>query len=130
MSQQPPRNLTNELAKERNRDAAERTLMAWIRTSLSLISFGFGIDKIVEVIERDGGRVNPVRATQILGLAFISVGVYAIFMAILEHRQQLKLIQRDDYVYTSRRSHGLVVATSLIFIGAFAFIAVLLKSIA
>lgn len=130
MSQQPPRNLTNELAKERNRDAAERTLMAWIRTSLSLISFGFGIDKIVDAIERGGGRVNPVRATQILGLAFISVGVYASFMAILEHRQQLKLIQRDDYVYTSRRSYGLVVATSLVFIGAFAFIAVLLKSIA
>ncbi|MFN9624229.1 MAG: YidH family protein, partial [Cyanobacteriota bacterium] len=39
-----PRNLTNELAKERNRDAAERTLMAGIRTSLSLISFGFGVD--------------------------------------------------------------------------------------
>ena len=31
-------NMANELAKERNRAAAERTLMAWIRTSLSLIS--------------------------------------------------------------------------------------------
>ena len=48
-------NLTNELAKQRNRDAAERTLMAWIRTCLSLISFGFGLDKIVEAIDRSGG---------------------------------------------------------------------------
>jgi len=43
-------NLNNELAKERSRAAAERTMMAWIRTSLSLISFGFGLDKIVGAI--------------------------------------------------------------------------------
>lgn len=48
-------NLTNELAKQRNRDAAERTLMAWIRTCLSLISFGFGLDKIVGAIDRAAG---------------------------------------------------------------------------
>jgi uncharacterized membrane protein YidH (DUF202 family) len=41
-----PHNLANELAKERNRAAAERTLMAWIRTALSLIGFGFGIGKL------------------------------------------------------------------------------------
>jgi uncharacterized membrane protein YidH (DUF202 family) len=45
-------NLTNELAKERNRAAAERTLMAWIRTSLSLISFGFGIDRVVTALNK------------------------------------------------------------------------------
>ncbi|MEI8250374.1 MAG: DUF202 domain-containing protein, partial [Synechococcus sp. ELA057] len=39
--------LADHLARQRNRDAAERTLMAWIRTCLSLISFGFGLDKIV-----------------------------------------------------------------------------------
>ena len=37
------RNTATELTKERNRLAADRTLMAWIRTSLSLIGFGFGI---------------------------------------------------------------------------------------
>ncbi|WRH67064.1 MAG: DUF202 domain-containing protein [Planktothrix sp. GU0601_MAG3] len=36
-----------ELAKYRSRAAADRTLMAWIRTSLSLIGFGFGIPTIV-----------------------------------------------------------------------------------
>ena len=43
-------NLTDKLARQRNRDAAERTLMAWIRTCLSLIGFGFGLDKIVAAI--------------------------------------------------------------------------------
>ena len=41
-------NLTDNLARQRNRDAAERTWMAWIRTCLSLI--GFGLDKIVAAI--------------------------------------------------------------------------------
>jgi putative membrane protein len=39
-----------ELAKERNRAAEERTLMAWIRTSLSLIGFGVGVERIVAAI--------------------------------------------------------------------------------
>ena len=32
-------NLANELARERNREAAERTLMAWIRTLDVLVAF-------------------------------------------------------------------------------------------
>ena len=44
--------VTNELAKERNREAAERTFMAWIHTSISLIGFGFGIDAIVEALNQ------------------------------------------------------------------------------
>jgi len=55
-------NLTNELAKERNRAAEERTLMAWIRTCLSLISFGFGLDKIHR--HRGHGGRHPATPTQ------------------------------------------------------------------
>ena len=42
---------TNQLAKERSREAADRTLMAWIRTAISLIGFGFAIAKTFEYIE-------------------------------------------------------------------------------
>lgn len=53
---QPPfPNPGTELAKERNRAAEERTLMAWIRTSLALIGFGFGIDRIVAAIHQSLG---------------------------------------------------------------------------
>ena len=52
-------NLTNELARQRNRDAAERTLMAWIRTALALISFGFGLDKIIAALDRASGGSGP-----------------------------------------------------------------------
>ena len=39
-----------DLAMERNYMAAERTLMAWVRTALSMISFGFTIGKLEEVL--------------------------------------------------------------------------------
>jgi putative membrane protein len=35
-----PINPNNELAKKRNQAAAERTLLAWVRRCLSLITFG------------------------------------------------------------------------------------------
>jgi putative membrane protein len=66
-----------ELAKYRSRAAADRTLMAWIRTSLSLIGFGFGIPTIVKAIEGThlSPHLNPIRLSVIVGLAFIGTGV-------------------------------------------------------
>ena len=126
-----PPNIQAELAKERNRAAAERTLMAWIRTCLSLIGFGFGIDRIVSAINKlkVAKDINPVHLSRILGLAFIVLGIYAMLVAALEHRKELRHIQRDsDYFYTPRRSLGLTVAIGLICIGIFAFVGILLKA--
>lgn len=119
-----PPNVQSQLAKERNRAAAERTLMAWIRTSLALISFGFGIDTVVSAILslQDSGQVNPARLSRLLGLAFVALGIYALSMAAIEHRRELKHIQRQDmYYYQPRPSLGLQVAIALIAIGVFAF---------
>ncbi len=88
-----------ELAKYRSCAAADRTLMAWIRTSLSLISFGFGIPAIVKAIEhtRIGEHLNPLRFSVIVGLSFIAVGIFAMFAALREHHRTIKLILSDRY---------------------------------
>ena len=129
--EQHPYNLNNELAKERTCAAADRTLMAWIRTSLSLISFGFGIDQIVVAFEQSRGTNDPypVRISRVVGLLFIALGVVALLLASIEHRRELRLIQRDDYIYVSRRSLGLMVSIALILIGIFAFLAILFRAI-
>lgn len=124
-----PTSITNELAKERNRAAAERTLMAWIHTSMSLISFGFGIDQIVTAIQSTvGDKINPIRLSRILGLSFIALGTFAMVVAALQHRRELRRLQRKNYFYTSRTSLGFVVAIALVAISLFAFIGILLKA--
>ena len=42
--------LNDQLAIDRTRFAAERNLMAWIRTSLSMIAFGFTIYKFLQMM--------------------------------------------------------------------------------
>jgi putative membrane protein len=121
-------NPATELAKERNRAAQERTLMAWIRTALSLIGFGFGIDRIVSAIHQSlGDAVNPVRLSRILGLSFVALGTLAMLVAAIDHNRQLKRIQRNDLLYISRRSPSLVVAYVLTGLGAIAFIGILIS---
>ncbi|WP_368667631.1 YidH family protein [Synechocystis sp. LEGE 06083] len=125
-----PYNLANELAKERNRAAAERTLMAWIRTSLSLISFGVGIDRIVAAIHGafPGGR-NGFHLSRTLGLSFIIIGTLALLAAAINHRQDLKHIDRGRFTYQSRLSISFVVAIALVVVGTFAFLAIMFQSL-
>ena len=54
---------STELARERSREAADRTLMAWIRTALALV--GFGVSKFYGYSTTPGCRsgLDPVRST-------------------------------------------------------------------
>ncbi len=133
-SPEPPEqqhyNLNNELAKERTRAAADRTLMAWIRTSLSLIGFGFGIPTIVKTIEatRLGTHINPHHLTTGVGLAFISLGILAMAGGLRDHRQILRHIQSDRYTYISSATAERI-GVALLGVGLVSFLGVLIKAL-
>jgi len=116
---------TNELAKERNRAAADRTLLAWIRTSLALIGFGFGIDRIVDVLS-NGKHSHGLTAA--IGLSFMALGVFAIVSASTDYRRQMRLLSEPRYVYVTRPSTSAIVAIVLALIGAAAFVGIFLQA--
>jgi putative membrane protein len=120
------RNIANELAKERNREAAERTLMAWIRTALSLIGFGFGIGKLAAYLDAAGlhTRLNVPHSSLIFGASFIVVGILGLLAAIVQHARILRRLSRPDFAYNAMRPIAMTVAALLMLIGLFGLIAI------
>ncbi len=129
MNEQPqPKSITNELAKERSRQAADRTLMAWVRTSLSLIGFGFGIANFRDILVEAGLSRSPQpypSATLVFGLSFIALGVLGLLAATVQHWRILQHLKRDEFHYTGFRPLVFIMAILLMLIGLFAFAAVI-----
>lgn len=122
-------NVSTELARERSREAADRTLMAWIRTALALIGFGFGIAKFRDVLVEAGLRQghDPIHSTLIFGLSFIALGIFGLLAAVVQHWRILQHIKLENFQYTGFRPLVMIAAIILLFIGLFAFIAILLS---
>lgn len=120
--------LADHLARQRNRDAAERTLMAWIRTCLSLISFGFGLDKIVTAIRSGVGVEGSLNGwgVRLISLAFVLTGVVAMLAATLQHRRALKRLLREEFTYREEPSIANATALMLTLIGLAAAVLLLL----
>ena len=120
-------NTSTELAKTRNRAAAERTTLAWIRTALALISFGFGLDKIISAIRDAGGDGNTSQdvGVQLMSMGFIGVGIFTLLIAMHQHKRELIRLRSDPYLYRDEPSLSIATATAVLVIGVLAFLLLL-----
>jgi len=64
--------------------------MAWIRTSLSMISFGFTIFKFFEYLGESPGVFGVRQGPLNLGRAMVLLGVLLLVPAIVQHWQFLR----------------------------------------
>src|SRR5882762_3429889 len=86
---------SNSLAADRTRLAHERTLMAWVRTATSLISFGFTIYKFFEYVRQQGNTIQqgPLFGPREFALVMIGIGLTALFLATVQHRREIKALR-------------------------------------
>jgi putative membrane protein len=122
--------LSTRLALERTRGAYERTLMAWVRTGTSLITFGFAVYKFFQ-FEMEGkvGSTALIQTaligTREFGLALISIGLMALLLGAFEHRRDLRALRKD---YPGMpRSGSQVLALLVAVLGLLAFVAVVYR---
>jgi putative membrane protein len=111
--------LTNELARERNREAADRTLLAWIRTSLAMISLGFGIERLGQAALAFDGRLtgfSPLK-TRLFGAALIALGIAATLAGMWEHKRVLQAVSSDDYRYADRPPIARYMGIAIVIVG-------------
>jgi putative membrane protein len=69
----------------RTRLALERTQMAWVRTGVALIGFGFTIYQVLAKLPQREGALHP-HAARDLGLILIGTGIVAMLLAVLDYR--------------------------------------------
>jgi putative membrane protein len=112
--------------------AAERTLLAWMRTSLALIAFGFVVARFgvflrgiaaASVSEPSHG----IRPSLLLGIGFVSLGIAMNVVAALRHRRYVAALDvgRFRAAYRSRFAFGAVAVLVVLGIGMLAYLATL-----
>lgn len=102
--------------------AAERTLLAWFRTSLALMGFGFVVARfglfLQEVQSVRGGLVRSSTGASLwFGIGLIASGVVVTVMSGLRHMRLVKALKRGDEAAWHSSALAAAVAVLLAIIG-------------
>jgi putative membrane protein len=107
----------------RVRFAAERTLLAWIRTGLALMGFGFVVARFGLFLREIAGvgQAVPVHSYGLslwIGTALVVLGIAVTLLAASQHWRILQRLNRGEDYIAPRWSLSLVVAVVLAILGA------------
>lgn len=80
--------------------AAERTMLAWLRTGIAIMAFGFVVARFglfLRLLRVQGGEAAPGHGlSPLLGAGLVLLGVVAIGVGAVSYRRFCRQVSRDD----------------------------------
>lgn len=84
--------------------AAERTLLAWVRTGLTIMAFGFVVARFglfLRLVATQQGQGLPAaelhnRLSNALGIALVLIGVACMIVGAIQHRSYVSTLPPAD----------------------------------
>jgi len=98
--------------------AADRTLLSWIRTSLTMISFGVIIHQFANYLQHDG--LVAIKS-QFFGIGLWIFGIIILLFASRAYFSLLQQLMNNEYLDVMRPPLTLFVAIGLCLIGVTSF---------
>ena len=94
-------NSTTQTGKASDHLANERTFLAWIRTSISIIVFGFVVAKfgitLREFLRVQGAAVHESGVSLVIGVGFIAMGIFMALAAWFRYQDTMRRIETGDF---------------------------------
>lgn len=105
--------------------ASERTLLAWNRTSISLMAFGFVVERFglfLEIARRDDIKVFQRHVSFYVGISFILLAVFVAIYSLWQHKRILKTISPVEVpvgynLYLGMATNGIIGFLGIALIG-------------
>lgn len=101
--------------------AAERTLLAWNRTSLSLIAFGFVVERaslLIKAISPTTVNASQLAMTFWLGIAFIALGSFTSAFSARQYSVTLRTLGPAEFPENYAAKWGIMINSIVATLGA------------
>ena len=114
------------MAATRSLMAADRTLMAWIRTALSMDSFGFTIYKLLHTLAEAGFPLPRNHTPRNVGLFLTGLGTLGMLMGTVEYAQALRDLHAIKDFSPMRPAFIMAILMSIL--GLYLFFSIFIKA--
>lgn len=126
-----PSGPTNELAKERNRAATERTLIAWMQNCLILLGLGIALDEINQAITVRSPTLGWLTAPEWavpLALGFVFFSMVLLGIALRQYRLEMQAIEHQERILYSLKALNRWVVGAIVLFGLVSGAAIVLST--